>query len=295
MAKDNSISYSDIETGTGMSAPIRDALLVFFVGCSFVVFNAGGYNNFVPGTMTLFMRSTIAGILVLSTFILYKTRGMGDIFCRLSFSFLFASVGLLLAWFFGKWYQLIPGLITSTVEGTAIAKVAEVIPIVFAILVGTWLIERDYTPVFLTGGNLKRSIGLGLLLAPVALIPFFAMGGLGFSAGIVAIVGWLPWMCVFGFSNGFMEELMIRGLFLKKYDSLFGQGQSLVLTSVIFAFFHQALLQYTDIATFLAFLVVTFLLGLVWGYIMQKSDSIWGAVIAHAVADILLLITVFGV
>jgi membrane protease YdiL (CAAX protease family) len=91
-----------------------------------------------------------------------------------------------------------------------------------------------------------------------------------------------------------MEELMIRGLFLKKYDSLFGRRQSLVLTSAIFALFHQAVLQYTDIVTYIVFLGVTFLLGLTWGYIMQKSDSIWGAVIAHAVADILLLIVAFG-
>ncbi len=295
MEKETSTTHSDTEAGTGLSAPIRGALLIFFVGCSFVVFNVGGYNNFMPAAMTLFMRSAVAGILVLSTLILCKTRGKGNIFCRLSFSFLFASVGLLLAWFFGKWYQLIPGLSIDTVEGIAIAKVAEVIPIVFAILVGTWLIERSYTPVFLTGGESKRSVKLGILLSPVALIPFFAMGGLGLSADIMTIVGWLPWMCVFGLSNGFMEELMIRGLFLKKYDSLFGQRQSLVLTSVIFAFFHQAVLQYTDIVTFIAFLMVTFLLGLVWGYIMQKSDSIWGAVIAHAIADILLLITVFGV
>lgn len=295
MEKENSISHPDTENRTNLSSLRRGALLVFFVGCSFAVFNIGGYNNFVPGNMVLFMRSAIAGILVLSTLILYKTRGIGDIFCKVSFSFLFASVGLLLAWFFGKWYQLVPGLTTSTVEGVTVAKVAEVIPIIVAILVGTWLLERSYTPVFLTGGSLKKSIGLGLLLSPVALIPFFAMGGLGLSADIMTIVGWLPWMCVFGFSNGFMEELMIRGLFLKKYDSLFGQRQALLLTSVIFAFFHQAVLQYTDIATFMAFLVVTFLLGLVWGYIMQKSDSIWGAVIAHAIADILLLITVFGV
>ena len=88
---------------------------------------------------------------------------------------------------------------------------------------------------------------------------------------------------------------MIRGLFLKKYGSLFGRRQSLLLTSVIFALFHQAILQYTDVVTYIAFLIITFLLGLAWGYIMQKSDSIWGAVVAHAVADILLLIAAFGV
>ena len=295
MERETKTETSDTGVGTSFDPVIRGALMVLFVVCSFIVFNVGGYNSFVPGDLVLIMRIAIAGILVLTTLVLYRTKGRDSVFSRLSCAFLFASIGLLLAFFFGKWYQLIPGLSTDTVEGTTIAKVAEVIPIVFAILVGTWLIERSYSPVFLTGGYRKRSLKLGILLSPVALNPFFAMGGLGLSADIVTILGWLPWLCVFGLSNGFMEELMIRGLFLKKYDSLFGQRQSLVLTSVIFAIFHQAVMQYTDIATFTAFLVVTFLLGLVWGYIMQKSDSIWGAVIAHAIADILLLITVFGV
>jgi membrane protease YdiL (CAAX protease family) len=295
MEREVSTVTSDTGVGTGFSSIIKGTLMILFVICSFIVFNVGGYNNFVPGDVVLLTRSAIAGILVLTTLVLYRTKDRDSVFLQISFAFLIASIGLLLAFFFGKWYQLIPGLSTDTVEGTTIAKVAEVIPIVFAILVGTWLIERSYKPVFLTGGNHKKSLGLGLILSPVALIPFFAMGGLGLSAGIETIAAWLPWLCVFGFSNGFMEELMIRGLFLKRYDSLFGQRQSLVLTSVIFAFFHQAVLQYTDMVTFMAFLVVTFLLGLVWGYIMQKSDSIWGAVVAHAVADILLLITVFGV
>ena len=88
---------------------------------------------------------------------------------------------------------------------------------------------------------------------------------------------------------------MVRGIFLKKYDSIFGQRTSLLLTSIIFAIFHQAILQYTDPISFSIFLGITFVLGLAWGYIMQKSDNIWGAVLAHAIADILLILTVFGV
>lgn len=294
MEKESSESPSTTETRTGFGPATRGALMILFVGCSFLVFNVGGYNNFIPASMVLLTRSVIAGILVISTLVLYRMKGRGNEFWRLSFSFLTASIGLLLAWFLGKWYELVPGLSLSTVEGVTIAKLAEVLPIIVPILVGAWLMERDYTPIFLTGGNLKKSLKLGLILSPVALIPFLALGGLGISAGIETIIAWMPWMCVFGFSNGFMEELMIRGLFLKKYDSLFGRRQSLVLTSAIFALFHQAVLQYTDIVTYIVFLGVTFLLGLTWGYIMQKSDSIWGAVIAHAVADILLLIVAFG-
>jgi membrane protease YdiL (CAAX protease family) len=293
--KENSELPTEKDSKTDYSPTIKGLLMILFVGCSFLVFNIGGYNNFVPSSIVLLTRFVVVCILSLNTLILYKKERTQNGFWRLSFSFLIASIGLFCARIFGRWYELIPGLSTATVEGVAVAKFAEVLPIVIPIVIGIWLLERDFTTVFLTGGNFKKSVMLGLVLSPVALIPFFALGGLGLSASMGMIIGWIPWMLVFAFSNAFMEEMMIRGLFLNKYNSLFGQTQSLVLTSVIFAIFHQAILSYTDIIMFSAFLGITFVLGLVWGYIMQKTRNIWGAVIAHAVADILLLLTVFGV
>lgn len=275
---------------------IKNGLLfILFTGVSFLAFNIGGYNNFIPFELRIIVRIIVASILFLSTIILYKTERSWNKYWKISYALLISSIGLVLAGFFGNWHTLIPGLSTSTVEGVSIAKVAEVIPIVATILIGIWLVERDFTPVFLRGGDLKKTFKIGLIVSPVALIPFFALGGLGLSVGLDMIVAWLPWMCLFGFSNAFMEELMVRGLFLKKYNAIFGKNTSLLLTSVIFALLHQAIIEYTDPVTFTIFLLITFLLGISWGYVMQKSDSIWGAVLAHAIADILFIITVFGV
>ncbi len=283
------------EVETGLSQSTKGVLMILLIGCSFLVFNVGGYNNFIPSDLKLLARMGVLLVLLLLTIILNQSEGTWKKYWRLSFSFLIASIGLLLAWFFGRWYELIPGLSISTVEGVAVAKVAEVLPIVLAILVGVWLVDKDYTPIFIRGGNLKKSSKLGILVSPVALIPFFALGGLGLSVGLDVIAQWTPWLCVFAFSNAFMEELMIRGLFLKKYENLFGERLSLLLTAVIFAIFHQAILEYTDIVTFSTFLGITFIFGLLWGYVIQKSDNIWGAVLAHAIADIFFILAVFGV
>ena len=293
--KDSSDHISVAVKEDSFNKSVNGLLLILFTACSFLVFNVGGYNIFIPTDMKLLARILVVGVLLVSTGLLYRTEGAWNRYWRLSFSFLLSSVGLLLAWFFGRWYQLIPGLSTSTVEGIAVAKLAEVLPIVVTILVGTWLVDRDFEPIFLRGGDLKKTLKLGLLISPIALVPFIALGGLGISAGIDEIVSLLPWVCIFAFSNAFMEELMIRGIFLKKYNSMFGQRTSLLLTSIIFAIFHQAILQYTDPITFSIFMGITFILGLSWGYIMQKSDNIWGAVLAHAIADILFILTVFGV
>jgi membrane protease YdiL (CAAX protease family) len=283
------------EVRAEFSPMVKGVLVLLFIGCSFLVFNVGGYNSFIPSDMILLVRLCVVAILFIPTFILYRTEGRWNKYWNLSFTFLVSSIGLLLAWFFGRWYQLIPGLSTSTLQGTAVAKFAEVLPIVLVILVGMWLVERDFTPIYLRGGDLKKSLKLGIIASVAALVPFVLVGGLGLSASPAMILSWVPWMAVFAFSNAFMEELMIRGIFLRQYESLFGQRQSLILTSVIFAVLHQAIIGYTDFISFSVFMVMTFFLGLLWGYVIQKSDNIWGAVFAHAIADIFFVLAVFGV
>jgi len=270
-------------------------LLLLFIACSFLVFNVGGYNNFIPADMLLYTRLAVVGVLLVPTVILYQSQGRGKKYWKISFSFLIASIGLLLAWIFGRWYHLIPGLSTSTLEGAAVAKFAEVFPIILTILVGMWLVERDFAPIFVVGGDLKKSMKLGLMVAPLGLIPFIALGGFALSVGPDVLLSWIPWMCIFAVSNAFMEELMIRGIFLKKFEPLFGQKQSLILTSLVFAIFHQAIIGFSDIVTFSTYMGIAFLLGIAWGYVMQKSDNIWGSVLAHTIADILFVIAVFGV
>jgi membrane protease YdiL (CAAX protease family) len=157
-----------------------------------------------------------------------------------------------------------------------------------------WIVEKDMTSVFLKGGNAKQSIKLGLLFSPLALIPFLALGGLGINVEADLIIALIPWMFAFSIANSFMEELMIRGLFLRKYEVFFGQTGSLLLISIVFAMFHFALLEYADFVLVSIIVIFTFIVGLVWGYIIQKSDSIWGSVLAHMIVDALAILTVFG-
>ncbi len=273
----------------------RVVLFLFFIGCSFLVFNIGGYNSFVPTDMVLLVRFCVVVVAFIPTFILYRTKGRWNRYWKLSYAFWVTSIGMLLAWFFGRLYQLIPGLSTSTVEGVAVAKIAEVLPIISAILVGMWLVDKDFTPIYLKGGDLKKSLKLGLVASLTAFIPFILLGGLGLSASPAMILSWLPWMCAFAIGNAFMEELMVRGIFLKKYETIFGERPALVLTSVIFGVLHQAIIGYTDLVSFSVFMGMTVILGYIWGFVIQKSNNIWGAVLAHTVADIFFVLVVFGV
>ena len=92
-------------------------------------------------------------------------------------------------------------------------------------------------------------------------------------------------------SNGFMEELLYRGLFLQKYEPFLGKGMSNILTATVFAIMHT---QVTYAAQMIQFLVIVLVLSLIWGFLIQKSDSLWGAVLFHAAGDCLIIFGAFA-
>ncbi|MCJ7732369.1 CPBP family intramembrane metalloprotease, partial [Candidatus Bathyarchaeota archaeon] len=99
---------------------------------------------------------------------------------------------------------------------------------------------------------------------------------------------------LFSVSNGFMEELIFRGLFLGKYGELFGRRGALLLVSFVFALFHVILLPFMGLGMVLVFTVFLFFQGYIWGVIYQRTGSIWGSILAHAVADVLFVLAAFA-
>jgi membrane protease YdiL (CAAX protease family) len=100
-----------------------------------------------------------------------------------------------------------------------------------------------------------------------------------------------PWILIFVLANGFMEELLFRGLFLRRYELFLGKGLSNLLTAVVFTLIH---LQVTYVSDVFQFLLVVFPLALVWGYLMQKTDSLWGSAVFHAGADCMIILGIFA-
>ncbi len=92
-----------------------------------------------------------------------------------------------------------------------------------------------------------------------------------------------PALLVLVLCNGLKEELWFRGLFLKKYGRFLSPLSSNLLSAVIFASFH---VQVTYTPALVPFLVIALVLGLLFGYLMQKSGSLLPSVIFHAGSDI---------
>jgi membrane protease YdiL (CAAX protease family) len=90
-----------------------------------------------------------------------------------------------------------------------------------------------------------------------------------------------------------MEELWLRGIFLKRFEPLLGVGGSVLLTSTVFASMHAGAVYVTPAAVpFLLAYALT--LGIGCGYLMMKTDNIWGAMLIHAAADLFAFIAVLA-
>ena len=114
-------------------------------------------------------------------------------------------------------------------------------------------------------------------------------GGENFTYG--NLVSWAPWVFSFVFVNGFKEELQFRGLFLKKYEMFLGLDFSNFLQALVFTSAHLGEI-YSPFS--FIFLVLVFFLGLAFGAVMQKTNSVLGSVLFHAGSDIPVIIGIFS-
>jgi membrane protease YdiL (CAAX protease family) len=98
---------------------------------------------------------------------------------------------------------------------------------------------------------------------------------------------------IFSIANSFMEELWLRGIFLKRFEPVLGISASVWLTAIIFAARHSFAFYFMPAA--LPFYAAnTLALGLACGYLMVISDSLWGAAIVHAASDFFLFVALLA-
>jgi membrane protease YdiL (CAAX protease family) len=90
-----------------------------------------------------------------------------------------------------------------------------------------------------------------------------------------------------------MEELWLRGIFLKRFEPILGINLSVLLTSIVFALMHGFAFYFIPAA--LPFFVLnTLALGVACGYLMMKSDSVWGSTLIHTASDFFLFLAVLA-
>jgi membrane protease YdiL (CAAX protease family) len=255
----------------------------------FIIFGgaigAATYISFIPQTIRTTLKVGVAIVSLVAWLILSQNERLQQ-YKHIAISFFAISLGVLITQFFGNIPMKLLGFTVTTVQGVAMAKFGEALPIVLSILVLHFATGGDMNGLFLGSGNIK----LGLI---VGIIGFAAFAGIGLLQAAGSGLNWidvrkaLPWILIFIFSNAFMEELWFRALFIKKLEPLVGVWTTLIITSLVFAGVH---ISSTYVIDILIFMVLLMALALLWGWLMRKSDSIWGSVLIHAGADVLVIL-----
>lgn len=184
------------------------------------------------------------------------------------------------------------GLAAGTNQDIALGKVFEALLTITTILLLSRMAGFSLESLYIKRGNLKWGLILGF-----GVLVNFASSALMFFADRFTTLDQLGrvlvWGLVFSIANGFMEELWLRSLFLRKLEPLLGPGAAVVLTSLWFALFHAGVLYMTPLAIPF-FLANLFTFGLAWGVAMRKTDSIIAPGLMHAASDFFLFIALLG-
>ncbi len=263
--------------------------LLFFIMES-MVFAIITFSPYLSKTVLLgFHTGLTATLLIIALFL--KRSESGRPYWPVFYVFFVAAAAVLISSLFSDDLMRLFKQSITTPQGIATAKFSESILRVIPILILMPLMGFDWRSMYLKKGKVR----LWLPIAIASFIAFPVLACFAVSGGQAGVLEKLlplwPWILLFVLSNGFMEELLYRGLFLQKYEPFLGKGLSNILTAIVFAIMHT---QVTYAAEMILFLTIVLVLSLIWGALIQKSDSLWGAVLFHAAGDCLIIFGAFA-
>jgi membrane protease YdiL (CAAX protease family) len=232
-------------------------------------------------------------VILLIVALLARRSKLFEKYWQVLFALFILTVSISLDWVFGKFLTDYLGVTDVTPAGWALPKLNECLVAVGAVIVLTLLSGGSLGSIYIQKGNLK----LGLIIGSISFF-IFAAGAVPMATlfkaqnlTLARIIPWIPWILIFVLANGTLEELLFRGLFLRKLQPFLGTFMSSFLVAFIFTGLHSWVSYTADNRIFLA---VTFPLALALGYIMQKTDSAWGSILLHAGMDIPIMLGTFS-
>ena len=178
---------------------------------------------------------------------------------------------------------------TETSKGFALIKLSDSVIISCILILSFILGGYKLRTIFLNGGSLVPGLIIGTLV--FILFGYLALNNPQSKMEPGFLRKSFVWILVFVFANGFMEELVFRGIFLEMLNSLFKPVWSIILTSICFAAPH-LMVNYSPNVLF--FSIIVFVLGLICGYAMHFTRSIIAPMLIHAGADLMIIIPVFA-
>ena len=272
----------------------RISVFLLFLICGISLPSLSGMLIFpfstVPTELILLYGLMLSLVFLLSALLMRNSKFLKD-YWQVFFAFFIASFAIFIDFLVNIPSETMNGLVFDMLASTAI--------IVSIIILLTRISGNTMSSIFLKKGNAK----LGLLAGLIGFL-FFALTSIpaaeylfqGQNLNLDKVIAWMPWIMPIVLLNGVREELLYRGLFLKKLESKLGLKTSNLLQAIIFSLSHSVagvgLNAYTPFIWILV--IFTFSLGLAWGYIMQRTGSILGSTLFHAGTDIPIFLGIFS-
>ncbi|MBN1165201.1 MAG: CPBP family intramembrane metalloprotease [Candidatus Krumholzibacteriota bacterium] len=261
-------------------------LLISVVGM--LVFFVGGYWTGISSQVRTVVKIALPVLLFLTTLACRRFEYLREWY-RLALGFLAAACGFLASWFISDPLLRFVGLSTDSIQGLALAKLFDAFPIVTAAFLVARLGGARPSDLYLRRGKVKIWLIIGLSTFVGFAVLFLLQAG-GQGIGMERLPAYAPWTLIFVFSNALMEEFHFRGLLLKPCESLLGRHSANLCIALFFTLVHAPVKYTPDIFTLLA---VVFVLALAWGYLIQRTESLWGSVLFHAGGDLMIIVGIY--
>jgi len=276
------------------TAAQRAALFSLFLVCALLVFVFGVdyHTRFWTNSSGAFKAGVSA--LFLAAMLVLRRSERGRAYWPIALAFLAASLANVSTGYLAapaqRWVLGLAGATVATPEGQMWGKLVDVVLKLAPIFALLWLAHEGLGSVFIRRGKLGWSLGIGLL----ALFNFVATSiAVAASRGgdMSPVFANLPWWFGFSLINAFMEEIWFRGLFLRRLEPAIGAGGALLLTTLAFGTSH-LFATYIDLWGMVTFGIITYTLGMAWGLLMHKTDTLWGSVLFHTAGDVYGLVAI---
>jgi membrane protease YdiL (CAAX protease family) len=129
--------------------------------------------------------------------------------------------------------------------------------------------------------------GTAVLLLVCLALPATLLGRYGIQP--VAIARDLPWLGPASLMQALSQELQFRGLLMGSLERVAGPQWANAAQALFFGLTHLAVNYQGPVAPFVP---VTVAVGLSLGWIVQRTGSLWPAILIHAAADIAITVAV---
>ncbi len=290
----------EIESKMSAPRPVhqvrRGVYFALFLACSLLVFVIlGPYRPLTSGWIDVAGRIAVASIFLVAALLSRRSERFRPHW-RIWFAFATACIAISLDYKLGLSKWILPALriAADSPAGLAIEKLESSALSILIVLLLTLASGDGLRSLYFRRGNLKLGLTVGLVALVVVIASAIPVTGGFFNGQNLSwgrMLPWMPWALIFVMANGLNEELLFRGLFFGRLEPFLGRFAINLMIAIPFTLFHTGV-EYT--ASFLIFAGMLFPLSLAWGWLLQKTDSLWGSALFHAAMDIPIVLGLFS-